>query len=397
MDKRELDVLADDVVNIIHTISSLPARVFNGNVSRYVRAIGHPEAAAKAIGAGSLGRIEPYGRADALRSAEGFKVVELNTSSAVGGYWISQAGSSLMHRGDFGAFASRNTVDFTDSIEMLVRRLRRLASSVVGTSSPLVALVEEDESGFRAHGAASNLKDYGVTVEHVELKDISSREDGKILIHQETPIDLVLRYFLARDVQRTPDGLDKLNMLINGHQRGKTAFFTPLDSDIVEPKSALALLYEPTVWQILSADEQDAIQRRIPVTRMIQTGHFGDAFGIEPDSLAAVKDEWVLKPFNGNGGEGVVLGSETTTEEWHEHLHRMRNMPYVAQQRVWSLPEELIDPENGQREQWRVHYGIFYSQEGYQGGIAGGAPVTESAIMAPGASVFRRACIFSCG
>jgi uncharacterized circularly permuted ATP-grasp superfamily protein len=184
-------------------------------------------------------------------------------------------------------------------------------------------------------------------------------------------------------------------MLANAHRRGKTAFFTTLDSDIVEPKSALALLYEPAVWKVPSADERDAIKRRIPITRMVRAGHFSAAFGVGSDSLSA-KDEWVLKPFNGSGGDGVVLGSEISAAQWNQQLLRMQDMPYVAQQRVWSLSEEMIDPETSRPEQWWLHYGIFYSQEGYQGGIADGVPVSASAIMAPGASIFRRGCIFRC-
>lgn len=397
VDAHEIGELVADIVSIVHTIYSLPARVFGGSHSDFLHAIGHTDEAVAAISAGSLGNIQPYGRADVLHCAEGYKVVELNTSSAVGGYWISQAGTSLMRRKDFAAFASQNAVSFTDAIETLVYRLRQLAGSVAGTDSPLIALVEEDGSGFKAHGVVSNLKDHGLTVEHVELGDVGCGDDGKITIHQDTPVDVVLRYFIARDVAKTPGGLAKLKVLADAHRLGKTAFFTALDSDLVEPKSTLALLYEPAVWKVLHDDERDAIQRRVPLTRMIQTGHFGHDFGVAPGFVSA-KDDWVLKPFNGSGGRGVVLGSEVTAQEWDEQVLRTQDLPYVAQQRVWSTEEQMIDPGTRKSEHWRLHYGIFYSEEeGFLGGIAGGTPVGGSAIMAPGVSTFRRGCIFPCG
>lgn len=85
IEKREIEAFADDVLGLFDIITSLPKRLFDGDLDRYCDALGIDEERKKLII--RLGGVTPprYGRADMYHNGTSFKLLEIGIASEVGG------------------------------------------------------------------------------------------------------------------------------------------------------------------------------------------------------------------------------------------------------------------------------------------------------------------------
>jgi hypothetical protein len=114
----------------------------------------------------------------------------------------------------------------------------------------------------------------------------------------------------------------------------------PFRCKILHKKASLAVLSDERNAQIFSAEERDAIQRYIPMTRLLEERYTvcnGEQVDLLP-FLAQHKDEFVIKPNDEYGGKGVVLGWEVDASEWEATLQTALREPFIVQERV-PLPK----------------------------------------------------------
>lgn len=114
----------------------------------------------------------------------------------------------------------------------------------------------------------------------------------------------------------------------------------PFSCKVLHKKASLAVLSDENNAHLFSADEEIAIQRYIPWTRLVQernTAFAGESIDLLP-FLAKNKDEFVLKPNDEYGGKGVVLGWEVEQAEWEAALKTALVEPSIVQKRV-ALPK----------------------------------------------------------
>jgi uncharacterized circularly permuted ATP-grasp superfamily protein len=93
---------------------------------------------------------------------------------------------------------------------------------------------------------------------------------------------------------------------------------------------------------LFSSDEQDAIRRHVPWTRLVRPEKT-DYFGKEIDLLEHIeanRDKLVLKPNDDYGGHGITIGWNTDEIRWEEALRSaFVNGDYLAQERVPTARE----------------------------------------------------------
>jgi uncharacterized circularly permuted ATP-grasp superfamily protein len=114
----------------------------------------------------------------------------------------------------------------------------------------------------------------------------------------------------------------------------------PFGCKILHKKASLAVLSDETNAHFFTADEQAAIERYIPWTRLLEernTVYEGKEVDLLP-FLVKNKDEFVIKPNDEYGGKGVVLGWEVNSEEWEAALKTALSEPSIVQKRV-ALPK----------------------------------------------------------
>lgn len=118
---------------------------------------------------------------------------------------------------------------------------------------------------------------------------------------------------------------------------------------LLHKKSIHAFLTDERNAHLFSADEQAAIVSHIPWTRIVEerkTLYRGQTIDLLP-FIAENRERLVLKPNDEYGGKGVVIGWETTAEDWARSLEDALNEPTVVQERVQVATEPYAAFVNG--------------------------------------------------
>ncbi len=108
-------------------------------------------------------------------------------------------------------------------------------------------------------------------------------------------------------------------------------------------KSLFAMLQDPAFERLFTADEIRAVKMHVPWTRRLLEGPtlYGDRKVDLVDFAVKQRDRLVLKPNGEYGGRGVILGWESSDEEWQEAIGSAieGDLDFVVQERV-EVPEE---------------------------------------------------------
>ncbi|HEV7733619.1 MAG TPA: hypothetical protein VGR62_15740 [Candidatus Binatia bacterium] len=154
------------------------------------------------------------------------------------------------------------------------------------------------------------------------------RWDGTRLSVDGTPIDLVYRRLIARELRAR---LDDAHPLLQAVRAGAVCLANPFRSTVANKKSAFAVLSDPAWAHLFTPDERAVIEAHIPWTRVLGRG--GDDATLCADATAR-RNDLVLKPDEDYGGHGVVLGWTVGDDEWRTALARGVADGAVLQRRV---------------------------------------------------------------
>jgi uncharacterized circularly permuted ATP-grasp superfamily protein len=152
--------------------------------------------------------------------------------------------------------------------------------------------------------------------------------DGRRLYAAGSPVDLVYRRLIARELRARLDGTHALLAAARAHA---VCLVNPLRSTVANKKATFAVLSDPA-WAHLFPDEERAVLRaHVPWTRVLGPGADGDALCAQ---ARARRHDLVLKPNEEYGGRGVVLGWTVDAAAWDTALARGVSDGAVLQERV---------------------------------------------------------------
>ncbi|MER7520705.1 hypothetical protein [Streptomyces sp. NPDC126499] len=394
---EEMTRFARDLEGLFDLLVSLPDRLFDGDRARYAAELGLSPRHAELLLQTGEGRPAKLGRADAYHDGTGYRLLEFNLGSEVGGMDMAVCNEALLGVGEFKAFAAEHGLHHVDTAARLAADLRERARPALagGGAEPVVGLVEGN-GAVAAYGRLMRafqeaLAAQGLDVRIGEVGELRARPDGKLTL-DGAPLDLVLRNFGASQLLDDPAGPEVAQELFRAHEAGRTVLFTSLESGLYAHKNALALLSDPPVTGAFDTAERALVDRVLPWSRTLR-----------PSAPAALLDECrerrerlILKPGAGYGGLDTYVGWECTDAEWREALTVAVGRGYLAQERVVPRPEPVHDPARGTADAWIAAVGVFLTSGGYAGAHAranradGGAIVGMSSN--PGT---RMACVFS--
>jgi uncharacterized circularly permuted ATP-grasp superfamily protein len=115
----------------------------------------------------------------------------------------------------------------------------------------------------------------------------------------------------------------------------------PFRCKILHKKASLAVLRDERNAHLFTLDELEAINAHIPWTARVEerkTLYRDRPVDLIPFVLEH-RENLVLKPNDEYGGKGIVLGWETSPEEWAKSVQAALNVPYIVQERV-TIPSE---------------------------------------------------------
>lgn len=392
--------LGEDLRLLFELLTSLPGRLFDGDLSRYVAALGMEPELARITCRDAIGRPPLYARADLYHDGNCFRILEFNIGSELGGIDNAQMNRSLLELPAFRRFAECTGLGYVDTAESTVELLGHAASRVGARSDPVIVLVEarnalvEHDHVFVAMQEA--MLRYGIPLRLAEIQQLSF-EDGKAVL-DGTPVDVILRYFASAQLVGDDEALDILDRLLRADTDNRTALFTHLDGALFASKGSLGLLHEDRTRTCLSAEERELVDRLVPWTRVVGRDLGGERRA-DTDELrrycVANQGLLILKPGVGYGGIGAVLGPECTEQEWVEALDVAERGDYVVQQIVQPANEPVLNPDTGEVEDWRANWGVFVTDAGYRGAFVRALQARHGSVISYSNSGTRGAPVFT--
>ena len=376
----EIAAFGADLAQIFDILTTLPDRLCGGDLRRYCAELGMDDSLAELACRGADGKPPLYARADAYHDGTSFKLLELNVGSELGGIDTAQLNRAFLAVPEFADFADRHSLGHVDTVERLATTLRQAAT----TDEPVVALIEST-NGLAAHqhvfvAIQEAMRANGIALLLGEIQELGER-NGKITL-RGTPLDVVLRYFVAGELIDDATAQQQLDLLLKAH---KTVLFTPLDGAVYASKGSLAMLHDPTVSKTFSAQEKAVVARVVPWTRLVKDDLL--------DQCRTEREDLVLKPGVGYGGVGTVVGHAVTDEQWAQALRRTGD--HVVQRRVQPRGEPVLNAVTGVVEEWVANWGVFVDSAGYAGGFVRALKPADGAVVSYSNSGTRGTCVFT--
>jgi hypothetical protein len=392
--KEEITRSAADLTALFDILVSLPRRLFDGDLRRYCAELDISERHAALMLRFAQGRPTLFGRSDLYHDGTGLRLLEFNVGSQLGGIDQAQVLPALMREEPFRAFAEDHGLGYVHTGRQIAQALRDAAAPVTEGREPVVALLEAD--GALA-GVMPLMRSFiemfegcGLDIRLGEVSQVQSK-DGKLHL-DGVPIDVVLRYFSVNQICQDPDGEQAVEPILRAHEEGGTIMLTTLDSFLYSSKGALALASDPAWSGALSAEEAELLDRFLPWTRRLGSGD--TRVGAETVNLVEYcrdrRESLLLKPANDYGGRGIVVGWDTSDQDWAEALRTGCERGYIVQERVVPRHEPVVDPETGRLEQWVAAWSTFLTPDGYAGSHIRALPAGEGGIIGRGANAKTR-------
>lgn len=251
-------------------------------------------------------------RADVVLDQGIPKFVEINIDGAVGGTAQADLVSSRFHSVYKDQVPELRLMVPPSSVDSRFAQIRSRfeGSGKIHLAIPLYehgilqGVANEAERIQRHKPMIDSAERFGIIAAPVPWRELSNDAEGR-LVCGETRFDAVLRLFVT-GVEPPSAGL---TALIKSVQQGTVQVHTPEASWLLSNKNVLAWLWSD-IEQLPPAD-QHFVRTHVPQTVLV-----GPEDESTVRSATAHRQEWVLKPADGHGGAGVVLGQTVDEETW---------------------------------------------------------------------------------
>ncbi len=277
---------------------------------------------------------------DIEKDLASFQILEFN-AVGVGCVYLMPAVTELVAAQLFPHLADllkdHPLVSPSDYRDLLVEQLKAHAKAI-GRDQCRVGLVERRESIPGGTDEFDRMMPYfrekGVPVVVGDPREVE-RKNGDLLLKGEV-IDVIYRDFQLEEVVsiKTHGGsVEGIEAAFSRNQVVSTVFGE------FDHKSLCELLTNPDYSSYFSPQELRAARRRVPWTRLVNERRTPGMEGAEVDLLPYIRErreQLVLKPNRGYGGEGVIVGEKVTQSAWEEALDKAAAKPkgWVTQEKV---------------------------------------------------------------
>ncbi len=213
----------------------------------------------------------------------------------------------------------------------------------------------------------------GMVAEIVAPTELSF--DGDRLRAGDLRIDVVFRRLLVADLRARPaDG----EALLAAYTKGRVCLVNSLRTALLHGKGLFALLHDPTFP--LDAADRAFVARHIPWTGIL----LGQGGADLRERALREPEAWALKPLDGHGGKGVVLGWSATSREWAAALEAADH--HVLQARIPEVHGPFWDARVEAERDRLVDLGPFLAKGRLAGFLCRVAEGALANVSAGGAS-----------
>ncbi len=326
--------------------------------------------------------IEISSRLDLVATKKGFKVLEINTGSSIGG-WQVQSFESILRKTHpqlrnvetANNFKAINTQLLY--IEFLVDKVLQYVLGVEEVVNIFFCLEDFGIDGLRENSITffnqllkQELKKRGMTGEALSGDISSLKLSGGDLFFENKHIHSVLILSLDDNKEVPPD-------LFRAFIMDKIYLQDHLGISILGDKRNMALLRELAIKNKFNSQDNALILDCIPWTSIVKNSKVmfeNHSYGLL-ELLREKKDQFVVKVANGYQGKNVFIGKFSTVQEWEEALTlSLGETHFIAQEFSDSINFLAPDSSN----EWTPHK-LIWGAFGF-GNKYGGVWVRMSAV-----------------
>ncbi|WP_018353159.1 hypothetical protein [Longispora albida] len=364
LDHAEYTRLAQDMANLHAALTSIPEKLFGGDFAAFARAVGMTGPQIEWIVRSQDGvPATKFARADTYQDGDGFKILEYNMGSTIGGLESGVlARAQLASHQVLRDFAAKHNLSYTDPVYEQINSIR-VECGLPADARPTVALCDwpsEYELIEEAlHLSADwHTRELGIDSVAAHL-GMLEYHDGRVWIGDK-PIDIIYRIFMLEHLL-LPEAQEIMVPLLEAAERGEVKIFTPIGCEVFGTKGALALLSDEANRHVFEPHILESLDRILPWTRVTRPGTVTVPGGGTADLVEyalANREELALKPTLLHGGKGVLLGWDTDDETWAARLAESMDGQWVLQKRVRPLLEQLPDAD-GELVPFVNNWGVF--------------------------------------
>jgi hypothetical protein len=328
----------DDAKRLLRLAVRTARFAFDGDASRLSAFLGIPDDRARWI------RLDPgepdvvLSRLDGFASPGRARFVEINSDAPAGFGYGDRMAAVFRRLPAFRSFSARRPVTYEASASKVVEAIVGAFRARGGVGVPSVAIVdfaqvrtradqEILQQFFRAAGVPCLLED----PRSVELRS------GR-LSARGVPVDVVYRRTVLQELLEKQG---EVSDFLEGYRRGAALFVNSLRCQLSEDKGFFAILSDEAFQGMLADEERALVSRLVPWTRKLEdraTRRGGRRIDLVPHVLDN-REDLVLKPAHGYGGQSVLIGDETEAPRWEEAVLGAVGGPWVVQERV-DIPLE---------------------------------------------------------
>jgi len=384
LEKAEVDQLAEDLETLYRLVTSLPDKLYGGDLGAFAASTGITPAQVQAVLRGRGSAPSRLARADIYRDAKGFRVMELNMSSALGGVDNMALNRAMLKQPFIADFVERNNLGYTDTMVEVAETIFAECKIPTGTR-PVMAVVDWPASFETLEGQlrknAEVFDQLGIEALPCHIGQLRLEDDSIWLGDRQ--IDVIYRVFLMEDLL-DPAGPALIEPVLRAAERGNVAIFSPMDAELYSGKGALALLSDEANRHLFDEQELASIDRCLPWTRMVRPGPVtteeGERVLLEQYAIGQ-QQELILKPVLLHGGTGVIPGWQTDPAAWQSVVREAMDRDFVLQRRLRPFTEPYPKADGAGFEDWVVLWGAFLGARGYAGMLVRGTEKADAGVL----------------
>jgi hypothetical protein len=393
--------LGNDMVLMHRLLSELPDRLFDGDIHAFCRGLGLSEVQTALVARRPSEPLRVLGRSDLYRSGDGFKLLELNITSALGGFENGLLNRAMLQHPLLRGFVDDRHLQFSDTFAAIAASMAHELGDRVAGRRPVVALTDWPESFSsyepRLRVMAALMAELDIEALPCHVGQLTADDAGLSLNGRH--IDLVYRFFLLEEIVSAAD-LTLVEPILTAAEREQVVLFARMDAEAYGNKGALAMLSDERHADRYTQPEREMISRFLPWTRYLRpkvTDGAGELMSL-PEYAAARREELILKPINLHGGSGVLAGWRTDPETWRAAISDAMGGPWVVQQRVHPEPETFPRVDADGTQDVYFNWGAFVAEpavtanSGYAGCLARGSLEPEVGVVSMGSGAMVACC-----
>ncbi|MDQ2837264.1 MAG: hypothetical protein M3Y42_19505 [Actinomycetota bacterium] len=383
LERAQVDQLAGDLEMLYSLVTSLPDKLFGGDLGAFAATTGITPGQVQAVVRGRGSAPSRLARADIYLDETGFRVMEMNMSSALGGVDNMALNRAMLELPFIADFVAENNLGYLDTMVEVAETIFAECKVPSGTR-PVVALCdwpasyETLEPQLRKNVPVFDA--LGIEALPCHAGQLRLEDDSIWLGDRQ--IDVIYRLFLMEDLL-DPAGPALIEPILRAAERGNVSLFTPMDSELYSSKGALALLSDEANRHLFTEPELTSLDRFLPWTRMVRSGPVtvGGQSVLLEDYAISQQNELILKPTLLHGGLGVIPGWQTDPAEWRGMIADAMDQQFVLQKRIHPFAEPFPKADGPGVEDWVVLWGAYLGARGYSGMLLRGTSKSDAGVL----------------